>query len=48
MRDPQKLRFLAENLSSARAKQEVLWQRWCEVAEGLEALRRTLTQLASN
>ncbi len=48
MNDPQKLRWLADQLAAARQRQDRLWQRWAEVGEGVEQLRKLLTALASN
>lgn len=48
MADPEKLRFLATSLEQARAQQERLWSRWCELAEVVESQRRRLSALSEH
>lgn len=46
MTDPRRLAFLASNLQALKAKQETLWQRWCQAAETVERLRKIVRALA--
>jgi len=48
MRNPEQLRTLADRLQATRARQEALWQRWCQMADEVEVLRRSLAQLSCN
>jgi ATP-binding cassette subfamily F protein 3 len=48
LQDPQRLHQLAKELERARAKQNQLWQSWCQVGEGVENLRRKLLALSGH